>query len=50
MIDERIMATSGQASVVLDDKEITFVAKGELSLKAGGMVYIDGGPKIKINC
>lgn len=50
MIDKRIMCTSGAASVVLDDEEITFVAKGELSLSAGGMIYIDGGPKIKVNC
>ncbi len=50
MVDKRIMVTSGKASLVMNDKEITFVAKGELSLEAGGMIYIDGGPKIKINC
>ncbi len=50
MIDKRIMATSAQASVVMDHKEITFNAEGELSLEAGGTIVIFGGSKIKINC
>lgn len=50
MLNEQILATSGKASVVLYKKEITFMAANELSMKAGGVITIFGGPKIKINC
>jgi type VI secretion system secreted protein VgrG len=50
MMDKKIMATTGDASVELDDDEIIFEAKGEISIRAGQMVIVKGGDKIKINC
>jgi type VI secretion system secreted protein VgrG len=50
MMDGKIMATTGKATVELDGSEIIFEAKGEISMRAGGRIVIFGGPFIKINC
>jgi len=50
MMDKCIMATSGQASVVMNKKEVVFNAAGKLSLTAAGDIIVVGGPNIKINC
>ncbi|MBI4700711.1 MAG: type VI secretion system tip protein VgrG [Deltaproteobacteria bacterium] len=50
MAERKLMATTSSATVEMDDDEVIFAAKGEISVKAGGMVIIQGGPKVKINC
>ena len=49
MADEKILATTGDATMELDGDEAVFEAKGQISIK-GGTVIIEGGPKVKINC
>lgn len=50
MIDQQIMATTGDATVVMKQGDITWNAKGgEITFKAGGEITIFGGPDIKIN-
>jgi type VI secretion system secreted protein VgrG len=50
MIDQQILTTTGPATVVMKQGEITWNAKGgEISFKAGGNIIVFGGPDIKIN-
>ena len=49
MADEKILATTGDATMELDGDEAIFEAKGQISIK-GGTVIIEGGPNVKINC
>lgn len=50
MTDEHILATTSSATLEMDEKELILEAKGEVSLKAGGNIIIEGGPNVKINC
>jgi hypothetical protein len=49
MIDKKIFATSGKATLEMEKKEVIFEAKNKISLKAGGNIVVEGGPKILIN-
>jgi hypothetical protein len=50
MVDQQIMTTTGPATVVMKEGEITWNATGgEISFKAGGNIIVFGGPDIKIN-
>ncbi|MBW2524107.1 MAG: type VI secretion system tip protein VgrG [Deltaproteobacteria bacterium] len=49
MVDEHILVTTSSATLEMADDEVIFEAKGELSIKAGGKVVVEGGPKVKIN-
>lgn len=49
MQNKKFIATTRGATLEIDDKEIIFEAKGEISVK-GMTVIIEGGPKVKINC
>jgi type VI secretion system secreted protein VgrG len=50
MKHDKIMGTTGNATFELDQDEVVFEAKGEITLKAGQFVIIKGGPNVKINC
>lgn len=51
MVDKKLLSTTSSATLEMDDAEIIFEAKGELSLRSkSGSVIIEGGPKVKINC
>ncbi len=50
MMDKKLMTTTGQATLEMDDDEIIFETKGELSFRAKGNVIVEGGSFIKINC
>lgn len=50
MVDGKITLTTGKASVTLDGSTITLNADGDIKIKAGGEVVIQGGPFVKINC
>ena len=50
MVENKIMATTGDATIEIDEEAMIFEATGEISLKADGDIIIEGGPNIKINC
>lgn len=51
MVDQRIVSSTGEASIVLEGPNITIAAKGVIKLvSSGDTVEIQGGPWVKINC
>jgi type VI secretion system secreted protein VgrG len=50
MMDKKLMTTTGEATLEMDDDEIIFESKGEMSFRADGNVIVEGGSFIKINC
>ena len=49
MVDKQILCTSGEATAIIDGKDITFEATRQITFKAGGKVVIHGGPNIHVN-
>jgi type VI secretion system secreted protein VgrG len=50
MTDKRIVATTGDATVTFDGPDLTFEAKGNITIVSReGDVIIKGGPNVKIN-
>ena len=50
MVDQKILCTSGKATAVLKERNITFEAKQHITFWAkGGKIVVQGGPRIKIN-
>lgn len=50
MVEGRITLSTGKASIELDGDKITLKAEGDINLKAGGDLVIQGGPFVKLNC